>query len=260
MKKFDINYKDGREFKLKFKEEGHSYYILRDSRWRKLLSASEISGVSDEFDCGFGEALIRWSARKAAEASTELLEWGPDDLTIPERELYISNAWERDRDDAGYLGTLFHEWAESVFLGEERKMPLGISVSLCSHFEDWWKEQNIEIEDVEMFVYSASKDYVGRLDALGRKGSDYVIIDIKTGKYVKGPKESIQVAGYALAAEEQLGIDIREGLIYHIPVRGERPPNPIWINSITLNEAKEAFERNLANLRFMNEFTSSNSS
>jgi hypothetical protein len=119
-------------------------------------------------------------------------------------------------EEAGQLGTDFHDMIYRVFMGEEVEFIEGESNSeLWMRFMfwcEWWKEftstHKIETLEVEKKIYDLGGLYGGTLDWVGMVDSVLTVCDWKSGSFVNYTAE-MQVAAYAKTVGAQQGFIVQ---------------------------------------------------
>ena len=83
------------------------------------------------------------------------------------------------------------------------------------------KGKDLKIVSLERKVYSKKYNYTGTTDALFKDNNDnYVMYDWKTSSGIYHGY-LLQITGYAMALEEELGILIKKGVIANFPKKGK---------------------------------------
>lgn len=125
----------------------------------------------------------------------------------------------RKKEAAGDIGTLVHAFAEEVIASgaiDIEDAPEEARAG-CSAFMQWWNTVQIDRDSIqsERIVFSRRLFYCGTCDLFGHVDGKPTVIDFKTGSgfYEDQP---LQLAAYALALEEELGIEIKDGWIIHL--------------------------------------------
>ena len=127
----------------------------------------------------------------------------------------------RKRDAAGDVGTLVHAFAEEVIGGVEVDDEFWQATPEEAHpgclaFLQWWNGiRPLENVQSERIVYSKRLFYCGTCDLFAYINGRPTVVDFKTGSgfYEDQP---LQLAAYATAIEEELGIEIKDGWIIHL--------------------------------------------
>jgi hypothetical protein len=125
-------------------------------------------------------------------------------------------AHQRVRDSAGDSGSATHDLIEKHLKGLPFVLPDDDRVQAgFTAFLEWREQTDIEVIEAERLVYSEKYFYCGKTDLLGRRKGRLLIGDFKTGSgfYDDQP---YQLAGYAVALEEETGDKIEDGLIIHL--------------------------------------------
>jgi hypothetical protein len=130
----------------------------------------------------------------------------------------------RKRDSAGDIGTLVHAFAEEIIAQVDwedhvEELMEGLPEEThpgCFAFLSWWRSvAPLEAVESERIVYSKRLFYCGTCDLFALVDGRPTVIDFKTGSgfYEDQP---LQLAAYAMAIEEELGIEIQDGWIIHL--------------------------------------------
>jgi hypothetical protein len=121
------------------------------------------------------------------------------------------------RDAAGDSGSATHDLIESHLKGLPFEVPDDARVQAgFTAFLEWREQTDVEILEVERLIYSEKYFYCGKTDIVGRRNGRLLIGDFKTGNSAGYESEWYQLAGYALAIEEETGDIINDGLIVHL--------------------------------------------
>ncbi|CAN5869811.1 hypothetical protein BH24ACT15_BH24ACT15_29940 [soil metagenome] len=199
-----VTFPDGTGFY--YVDESHAYYRAKPEggRGKRLTS---VSSLVKPFDFK-PDNLMRWAAKQTC-AGVVLLDkpdgWAADADkiwdTLTESKLTFNDL----REAKATTGTLVHAAFESlangfdVDLEEFAEADQGYVLSVL----EWWAREQPEVLNVEQFVYSEEHGFTGRFDlrAVRRASGSPTLIDLKTSGYI-GTAYHVQLAGYALAAEE----------------------------------------------------------
>jgi hypothetical protein len=127
----------------------------------------------------------------------------------------------RKRDAAGDIGLLVHGFAEEVICGVEVddefwEVTPEEAHPGCLAFLQWWNSvKPLENVESERIVFSRKLFYCGTCDLFATINGKPTVVDFKTGSgfYEDQP---LQLAAYATAIEEELGIEIKDGWIIHL--------------------------------------------
>lgn len=123
----------------------------------------------------------------------------------------------RKKEAAGDIGTLVHAFAEEIIAGGELDVedaPIEARAG-CAAFLDWWRSVQLTDIQSERIVFSRRLFYCGTCDLFATIDGRPTVVDFKTGSgfYEDQP---LQLAAYAVAIEEELGIEIKDGWIIHL--------------------------------------------
>lgn len=168
--------------------------------------------------------LIDWAGRTCAQAvRDECLRVLEETGMFPEQSAFLAiceqseTAHNRIRDAAGDTGSSVHDLIEMHLKGKPYEPPSDETVQRgLTAFLKWLEQTDIEIIEVERLIFSEQYFYCGKTDIVGRRNGKILIGDFKTGNSAGYEKEWYQLAGYAVAVEEETGDKIEEGLIVHI--------------------------------------------
>jgi len=167
--------------------------------------------------------LIDWAGRTNVQAVRDaclkvLAETG----MFPEQSAFLSICSECEtahnnlRDAAGDSGSATHDLIEKHLKGLPYEMPTDAKVLAgLNAFLKWLEQTDVEIIEAERLIYSEKYFYCGKTDLVGHRNGKLLIGDFKTGSgfYEDQP---YQLAGYAVALEEETGDKIEDGLIIHL--------------------------------------------
>lgn len=113
------------------------------------------------------------------------------------------------------FGTEVHEHTEADDLGKPREPErMGGAYECADKWRQWVSDNDVEILEVELPVFSEKYWYSGRIDRLVKLNGKVYVIDIKSGKY--STRHSYQVTGYVMAARE-MGYHIDGGAVVSLP-------------------------------------------
>jgi CRISPR/Cas system-associated exonuclease Cas4 (RecB family) len=125
----------------------------------------------------------------------------------------------RKKEAAGDVGTLVHAFAEDIIVtgyGDMSVLPAKAKPG-CQAFLQWWGSVEIDPATIESerIVFSRRLFYCGTCDLFATINGKPTVVDFKTGSgfYEDQP---LQLAAYAMAIEEELGIEIKDGWIIHL--------------------------------------------
>ena len=122
------------------------------------------------------------------------------DMFMKEMESY--SAAEEVKNKSAEEGTLVHETAQKIAVGEEVEIPKEIEPAI-SVFKEFHDKNGIFFHPtfIERPIWSAMHRYSGTIDGLATIGGKFGVLDIKTstGFY---PEYNLQTAAYVLALQE----------------------------------------------------------
>lgn len=186
------------DFEIRFDDEGrkHSYTVHQlstDREWSPL-SVTKITSILDK------PALIPWAVKMTAQHLIDLLDAGQQ-ITVQD-VLNAKQAHVKARDTAAGSGTAVHDWIERFVKRRNPPMPTEEAVKNgVQAFLDWFTKTDAEIVQSESLVYSVLHDYVGKIDAVVKIGSQYHVLDYKTGSGLYN-EARYQTAAYQHALTE----------------------------------------------------------
>lgn len=204
---------------IEFDSDRHFYHVVGSEA--KPDGVTTILGLVPKY-------LLPWVARVTsgyiADALIELIGTGE-----PISESYVLGVCEeakkehtRKKEAAGDVGTLVHAFAEEVIGGAEVDDEFWQATPEEAHpgclaFLQWWKTVEIDKATIESerIVFSRRLFYCGTCDLFATIDGRPTVVDFKTGSgfYEDQP---LQLAAYATAIEEELGVEIKDGWIIHL--------------------------------------------
>jgi hypothetical protein len=169
--------------------------------------------------------LIDWAGRVCAQSVRDgclkiLAETG----MFPEQSAFLSICAEAEtahnniRDVAGDSGSTTHDLIEKYLRDQPYEVPEDKNVANgFNAFLAWLAQADIEFLELERLIYSEQFFYCGKTDFVGRRNTGSLVVgDFKTGNSAGYESEWYQLAGYAVAIEEETGDKIDDGLIVHL--------------------------------------------
>jgi len=158
------------------------------------------------------------------------------------------------RDEAGAVGSVAHDYMEALVCGEANpKAPLHTlpehsheeasnAITAARTFWSEWRERLRPVL-VEVPLVSERHRFGGTPDLIAYDEQEgcHVVVDWKTSKrfYVD---QIIQTGAYAIAVEEQRGIECTAGMVVRLPKDG-RPPAVLHFEGAAMDAAKRQFVR-----------------
>lgn len=204
------------ELQLDFDADNHTYYLNGNHVNNVTTILKVISNAG---------ALLGWSAKTCSERFKELVQPNKtyDEIAIDTFADDIKKCIYVKRDEAGLIGSRIHDLIENYLHHKEVANITNPEMINCFNlFRTWYDRQNMEVVFTERKVYSKKHNYCGTADALFKENGEYLILDWKTGKAVYDTYK-IQLAYYAMALEEELGIQIKKGRICNFSKFGKKP-------------------------------------
>lgn len=221
------------EVTINFDEVEHIYWKQHPTK-----GPVEVPGVTTPLKILDKPALVPWAASQAVNYITnwwvETKERGdgdPSEMTVrflevcdeaKKRYRYLSKA-------AADIGSRVHDFAERTFAGEEIPLPIDPQdaserayVSGAKAFLQWLGSRKIEPIFTERIVFSRQWFYCGTVDFYGRVDGELCVVDFKTSSGLF-PEMMLQLAGYAVALEEEFEKQIDTGWIVRLDKETGRP-------------------------------------
>lgn len=187
------------EVKLVFDAKKHAY------RYGEKF----VPGVTSVLKLLNKPALVPWAANQCA---SYVKSKAKDGMTRPEIVALADEArkaYQRFTDEAADIGSLVHNYAESVLKGEEVALPEHpAAVKGCNAFEEWRKSHEIKCLASEMIIFSKEMFYAGTADFYGYIDGELVVADFKTSSGIWN-EYLLQTAAYQLAIEEEANVKIQ---------------------------------------------------
>lgn len=213
-----------------WRDDAHCYHVSHTDA--KPDGVTTILGLVPKY-------LLPWAAKVTAEHIQEnLLDRIQNVETIDESYVVelcaaAKKAHTIKRDAAGDIGSAVHDLAERVLTLRPITPPTPDAPEYAGYqaFLEWFRQTQIDIDTVqsERIVFSKRLFYAGTCDCLAEIRGKLNIIDFKTssGFYEDQP---LQLAAYAVALEEELGIEIPHGWIIHLDKQtGKMTPHYVEI-------------------------------
>ena len=185
------------DIEIDFLPNSHTYKIKKE----RILSVSGISGVMDK-----SAPLMIWATGLMAEELKGVKKPNYDDIDNARW------AYKRKKEEACSIGEEVHQWAENfvkakmsnkdqdLILPEDINIKAGVVA-----FLQWDKSNNIQYIESERLVYSRKHNFVGIFDCLANINGKLTLIDFKTSKRFYPMEMGMQLAGYQIAYEEEIG-------------------------------------------------------
>jgi len=205
------------EVKLQFDPKEHKYF----RNGEQVKNMTSITGIITNKD-----AMVGWSAKMCKLKFLEKIlpnnTYSNDELDSIAKD--IQQAPRKNKESAGDVGTAVHNYIEDHL--EYGVVPNIVNKEEANAFHEyikWYNEEgkDLKIVSLERKVYSKQYNYTGTTDALFKKGDEYIMYDWKTSSGIYHGY-LLQISGYAMAIEEELGIKINKGVIANFPKKGKK--------------------------------------
>ena len=202
-----IKYHTGREFDVRYDPVGHKYWLNKNDKLGEDSDSVQIPSVTRIIDSCFPKHLTDWAVKSGADA---YLETWNHDLEVNDRYELIVNAYKKIGEEAANIGSRVHSWLHQYIteaIPEKFESPAG-GEKCIDAFLEWEKSKQIKWEECERMVFQAARAirYAGTADALAEVDGKKFVIDFKTSKKIY-KSYYLQVAAYAAALNEELGLD-----------------------------------------------------
>lgn len=152
--------------------------------------------------------LMPWVAKITAEFLRPYI-LGPERATIRNIESIIKDSKKeskRIKEEAGRLGTIFHQTAELVVAGKKVAMMVPELDIAWQSFHLWLEEKKPKFIFGDTKILNDSYFYAGSFDALIEEDGEPIIIDFKTSKSIHD-EYALQIAAYSAAFCTTYGVD-----------------------------------------------------
>lgn len=262
---------DGRLL-IDFDAKGHVYTARLDGANKGPIDGT--TGVISRAR-GMGPALVGWRQKTQFEYSLEAylrmheegafpeelkeLKGGPSSPFIKELRK-AKSAWRDTAGKAAGVGKKVHSFAETYSEGD--LLPEDDDqeyVNGCAAVIEFFEKSDFETISSERIVASIKHWYCGTCDRFIKIDGKHAVMDFKTSKpFVNdwnGPyfEMGLQLASYAMALEEELGIDIHDGYIVRLDkitgrpelhrVQLSRQMKNAWLNTREIERAEGEITR-----------------
>lgn len=166
-----------------------------------------------------------WSAKVCSEEFKKLIRAGVtyDEIELAKIADQIKKAPNQTMGDAGLVGSQVHNLIEDYIRkgivpeihNPEIKKSFG-------KFKEWFdKQEGLEIVFTERKVLSRIHKFTGTLDALFKnKSGEYIIYDWKSSSGIRDSM-LVQIYLYKICVKEELGIDVKKGIIVNCTKQGK---------------------------------------
>ena len=171
------------------------------------------------------QPLIMWANKMASEEFKRLIVAGQkyDEVQLAEFYTLIKNASNKSMTSAGIVGTEVHNLIEDyIHKGIEPEIHNPEIKKSFGKFKEWFDAQEVlEIVFTERKVLSRIHKFTGTLDALFKnKSGDHIIYDWKSSSGIRDSM-LVQIYLYKICIKEELGIDVKKGIIINCTKQGK---------------------------------------
>jgi hypothetical protein len=204
----------GGDVRLEFDDKKHIYTVDGE----KLISVTAITKIIDK-----SGPLMWWAAGEAVKYIDNQLQYNkePDEVQWEQIKRDAKGAHARTANRAASIGTMAHGWIEQYLstgiLPDWPKNP-ELLASVQS-FVRWADEVNLIPHAMEFKVYSREHKFAGTVDFHGTVDGESVLLDWKTSKSIY-PEYALQLAGYQIAAEEEMSLQFDSRYCVLLPKDG----------------------------------------
>ena len=166
-----------------------------------------------------------WSAKVCSEEFKKIIRAGVsyDEIEIAKIAEQIKKAPNQSMGDAGLVGTQVHNLIEDYI--HKGTVPIIHNFEIVKSFgkfKEWYdKQEGLEIIFTERKVLSRIHKFTGTLDALFKnKAGEYIIYDWKSSSGIRDSM-LVQIYLYKICIAEELGIDVKKGIIVNCTKTGK---------------------------------------
>lgn len=199
------------------------------------------------------QPLILWANKMASEEFKRLIVAGQkyDEVQLAEFYTLIKNASNKSMTSAGIVGTEVHNLIEDyVHKGIEPEIHNPEIKKSFGKFKEWFDAQEgLEIVFTERKVLSRIHKFTGTLDAIFKnKLGEHIIYDWKSSSGIRDSM-LVQIYLYKICIKEELGIDVKKGIIVNCTKLGK-----LNIKEFPINEMQEQVAISCLNMyRYLNQ-------
>jgi len=171
------------------------------------------------------QPLIMWANKMASEEFKRLIVAGQkyDEVQLAEFYTLIKNASNKSMTSAGIVGTEVHNLIEDyIHKGIVPEIHNPEIKKSFGKFKEWYdKQEGLEIVFTERKVLSRIHKFTGTLDAIFKnKSGDHIIYDWKSSSGIRDSM-LVQIYLYKICIMEELGIDVKQGVIVNCTKQGK---------------------------------------
>jgi CRISPR/Cas system-associated exonuclease Cas4 (RecB family) len=199
------------------------------------------------------QPLIMWANKMASEEFKRLIVAGQkyDEVQLAEFYTLIKNASNKSMTSAGIVGTEVHNLIEDyIHKGIAPEIHNPEIKKSFGKFKEWFDAQEgLEIVFTERKVLSRIHKFTGTLDAIFKnKSGEHIIYDWKSSSGIRDSM-LVQIYLYKICIKEELGIDVKKGIIVNCTKEGK-----LNIKEFPINEMQEQVAISCLNMyRYLNQ-------
>ena len=166
-----------------------------------------------------------WSAKVCSEEFKKLVRAGVsyDEIELAKIADQIKKAPNQTMGDAGLVGSQVHNLIEDyIHKGITPEIHNAEIKKSFGKFKEWFdKQEGLEIVFTERKVLSRIHKFTGTLDALFKnKSGEHIIYDWKSSSGIRDSM-LVQIYLYKICIKEELGIDVKQGIIVNCTKQGK---------------------------------------
>jgi hypothetical protein len=179
-----------------------------------------VEAIGGKFSIGAG-----WAAKMCGEYLEANLtpEIAQDEIQLKAFAKEMKSQHRKKTEFAADIGTLVHDFLHKFMTKQNPSQPNNPqAATACKKFIEWSKNHDIEVLGSEKKIYSQIFKYAGTYDLDCMFDGERTMIDFKTSAAVY-PENFIQLGGYIIAVEEELGANedvFKSSMIIRCPKDG----------------------------------------
>ena len=171
------------------------------------------------------QVIGNWTAKICAEEFKKLIKAGVsyDEIELLKYYDQIKKSANANMGVAGLVGTEVHNLIEDYIHKEiEPEIHNPQIKKSFGKFKEWYdKQEGLEIVFTERKVLSRIHKFTGTLDAIFKnKSGDHIIYDWKSSSSIR-QSHLVQIYLYKICISEELGIDVKQGIIVNCTKEGK---------------------------------------
>ena len=171
------------------------------------------------------QVIGNWTSKVCAEEFKKLIKAGVsyDEIELAQYYDQIKKSANANMGVAGLVGTEVHNLIEDYIHKEITPEIHNPQIQKSfGKFKEWFdKQEGLEIVFTERKVLSRINKFTGTLDALFKnKSGDHIIYDWKSSSGIRDSM-LVQIYLYKICIKEELGIDVKQGIIVNCTKEGK---------------------------------------